>query len=426
LSHLIDQVRGYVAIVREFSRNARLVLLALALIGISYGAFSTLFNLYIIELGYDEAFLGLLIAVSAGFGAVVSVPCGLLVDRMGARRGLLLGTAITAIGIVIETTIVVAWVLLVGAAIAAVGVVFIFVAQAPFFAANSTERDRMHLYSVAAAVFVAMSIIGSLFAGFFPDVLDFLWPGLTIAETYRFTLLASGAISGLSLYALLQLRETGRPDLPPTSREVVSQCFHSPAVRRLVLTGLFLSLGGGLIVPFFNVYFQQELGASTGMIGLIRALGITVTVAGSLGAPWLGGRLGLVWAVIIARLLSAPFLLLMGVTPVLVMAAAFFAIRTFMVYMSDPLHTDFSMRIVPPEIRATANSLTFLSWNVTLAVGGWIGGRLIVQSGYDLPFMLGSAITVVAAGVYWLAFRDYQSYGQARAAEPATQTANQD
>jgi MFS family permease len=397
-----------VDVVRGFSGNARLVLLALLLIGISYGSFTTLFNLYILELGFDEAFLGILIAISAAGAALASVPCGLFVDRVGARRGLLIGTVVTAIGILIEVTITVAWVLVVGAVIAAVGVALIFVSQAPFFAANSTERDRMHLYSVAAAIFVLAGIGGSLFAGFVPGWIRDMVPDLSVAASYRGTLIATGAMSGLSLFALVRMRETGRPEWVRPSREVIKTTFQSTEVRRLILTGLFLSLGGGLIVPFFNVFYQEVYNASTEVIGIARAVGITVTVAGSLGAPWLGGKVGLVGAVVIARLLSAPFLLLMGLSPMLAVAVGFFALRTFMVYMSDPLHTDFSMRIVPPEIRATANSLTFMSWNVTLGIGGYIGGVLIAGYGYTLPFVLGSIITVIAAGVYWAAFRDYQ------------------
>jgi predicted MFS family arabinose efflux permease len=406
-----EAVQEYVQIVREFSDNARLVLYALLLIGISYGSFTTLFNLYILELGYDEAFLGILIGISAAGAAIASVPCGLLVDRIGARRGLLLGTVVTAIGILIEITITIAWILILGAVIAAVGVAIIFVAQLPFLAANSTERDRMHLYSVAAAVFVLAGIIGSLLAGFAPGWIRDIVPELSVAASYRATLLATGAISALSLFALLRMRETGRPEWIKPSREVIRTTFHSSAVRRLIVTGLFLSLGGGLIVPFFNVFYQEVYGASTQVIGIARAVGITVTVAGSLGAPWLGGRLGLVGAVVLARFLAAPFLLMMGVSPVLVLAVFFFAIRTFMVYMSDPLHSDFSMRIVPPEIRATANSLTFMSWNITLGIGGYLGGVMIAGYGYQPVFIVGAAISTISAGVYWFAFRDYQQDG---------------
>lgn len=402
-----DELREHLRRVRAFSRNARLLLLALGLLGVSYGAFTTLFTLYIVEIGYSEDFLGLLVGVGTVGGAVAALPAGLLCDRLGARRGLLLGTLVTALGILIECTITIDWLLLAGGLIAAAGVTLLYVAQAPFLAANSTEEERMHLFSVAAALLVAVSIAGSLYAGGFPKLLQTLWPGIPLATAYRWTLLAAGVVSAGCLIPLLRLRDPVDPPPPLGSWATLMVCLRSGAVRRLVLTGLVLALGGGLVVPFVNVYLMREFGAGSGTVGLIRSLGIVVQVLGSLAAPWLGLRLGLVGGVAAARLVSAPFLLLMGFLPFLPAAAAAFALRTFFVYLSDPLHTDFSMRIIPPEVRATANSLTFLGWNATLALGGWAGGQLIVRAGYEPLFLLGSSITAAAAAIYWLAFRRF-------------------
>ncbi len=404
VARLRQRIGTDLAHARAFSPNARLLLLALALIGVSYGAFSTLFTLYIVELGYDEGFLGLLVGVGSAAGALGALPAGMLSDRLGAHRGLLAGVALTAVGVLVECTLTAAWPLLAGAVVAALGVTLVYVAQAPFLAANSTERERTHLFSAAAAVLVAVSIVGSVVAGVLPDLLRALRPDLSLAAAYRATLLLSGAVSGSCLLALRRLRPPAAAPAPPGSREAVVACLASQAVRRLVLTGLLLALGGGLVVPFFNVYFRAR-GADAGLVGAIRAVGIVVTVLGSLAAPWLGGRVGLVRGVVLARLMSAPFLLLMGAAPLLPAAIAAFAARTFLVYLSDPLHTDLSMRLVPERARATANSLTFMSWNLTLALGGWAGGRIIAATGYAVPFALGSAITVLASGAYWLAFR---------------------
>lgn len=392
---------------RAFSRNARLLLLALALLGVSYGAFTTLFTLYIVELGYSEAFLGLLVGVGTAGGATAAVPAGLLCDRLGARRGLLLGTVITALGLLVETTLTADWMLLAGGVAAAAGVTLLYVAQAPFLAANSTEEERTHLFAVAAALLVAVSIAGSLYAGAFPVLLRALVPEMSTVYAYRVTLLLAGAVSAACVLPLFRLRDAPGAPPPLASWETVVVCLRSPAVRRLVVTGLALALGGGMVVPFLNVYFLREFGAGAGTVGLIRSVGIAVQVLGSLAAPWLGARLGLVAGVATARLVSAPFLLAVGLVPFLPVAVMAFAFRTFFVYLSDPLHTDFSMRIVPPVVRGTANSLTFLSWNVTLALGGWAGGQVIVVAGYQLLFVLGSALTVVAAALYWVAFRSF-------------------
>jgi predicted MFS family arabinose efflux permease len=404
---ILAEVQEHQRRARAFSRNARVMLLALGLLGVGYGAFTTLFTLYIVEIGYSEDFLGLLIGVGTLGGVAAAVPAGLLCDRIGARRGLLIGTLVTAVGVLIECTVTTAWLLLAGGLVAASGVTLLYVAQAPFLAANSGEAERTHLFSVAAALLVAVSIAGSLFAGSFPALLQAVWPAMPLATAYRATLLAAGAVSSGSLLPLTLLRDPPEGPVPQRGRSALLLCARSSAVRRLVVTGCGLALGGGLVVPFVNLYFAREFEAGSGTVGLIRSFGIAMQVVGSLAAPWLGLRLGLVGGVAVARLVSAPFLLLIGMLPILPAAAAAFALRTFFVYLSDPLHTDFSMRVVPPEARATANSLTFLSWNATLALGGWAGGQLIVRAGYEPLFLLGSSVTVAAAAAYWLAFRSF-------------------
>ncbi len=403
-----DAIRRYAHIVMGFSRNAKLLLLVLALIGVSYGSFTTIFVLYVIEINFDEAFLGRLIATGAVAAALTAIPAGLLIDRIGARNGLLIGAAVGAAGVVLLLSVTTAWVMLLSVIVVAVGVALIYVAQAPFIATWSAEEERTYLFSVAAAVFVLAGIGGSLFSGIAPGEFRGIWPDLSVASSYRVTLLISGAISALSLLPLVRMRILSQPSGVLPGREVAKKAFESFAVRRLALTGLLLSLGGGMIVPFFNVFFQQELGASTEMVSVARVAGITASVLGTLMAPWASGYLGLVGAVMAARFFSAPFLLAIGLAPVLALAVAFMSARTFLAYLTGPLYADFSMRIVPHEIRGTTSSVTFMSWNLTLALGSWLGGWLIMSQGYTFVFLLSSSITLIAAASYWLAFRSYE------------------
>lgn len=57
--------REYAARVRTFSRNARLYLINVVIVGAAIGVFRLLFNFYVLSLGYDEALLGTLITVSS-------------------------------------------------------------------------------------------------------------------------------------------------------------------------------------------------------------------------------------------------------------------------------------------------------------------------------------------------------------------------
>ena len=48
-------VSEYASRVRAFSRNARLYLLNVVIVGAAMGVFRLLFNFYVLSLGYDEA-----------------------------------------------------------------------------------------------------------------------------------------------------------------------------------------------------------------------------------------------------------------------------------------------------------------------------------------------------------------------------------
>ncbi len=96
---------GYREACRRFTPEARALLLAFAALGVAYGAFTTLFTLYLVALGFDEAFIGVLTAVGALSGAVASTPAGMLYDRLGPRPALLRGLIASASGIGIECVV---------------------------------------------------------------------------------------------------------------------------------------------------------------------------------------------------------------------------------------------------------------------------------------------------------------------------------
>ncbi len=82
----------YLAAVRLFSRDIRYFLLSVALNGFAFfGIYALLFNLYLLRLGYDTAFIGLVNAVGPLALAFGSLPSGVLSRRIGSRRALLSG-----------------------------------------------------------------------------------------------------------------------------------------------------------------------------------------------------------------------------------------------------------------------------------------------------------------------------------------------
>lgn len=389
--------------IRQFTPAARSALVIFGALGVAYGVFTTLFTVYLLAIGFDERFIGVLTAVGTLSGALASLPAGIIYDRYGPRLVLLLGLTMTALGVAVECLLTQAGLLLIGGALAAVGVSLLLIAQAPLLAAVSSDQERTHLYSAAAALGILASVIGNAYAGFLPDVLV-RWQEAA-ALRYRLTLLTGCLPAIAAFWFVPRLKLSAGVGERPRIR--VRECLDHSAVRRLIFTGVLLAAGGGLVLPFLNVFFVSEYGVGSREVAVVRTVGIVATAVGALAAPLLATRFGLVLGIVIGRASSAPWLLAAGLAPTWWLAAAAYALRTFCVYCSDPLHTDYSMRIVPASLRATVNSLTFLSWNVSLAAAGWAGGQVASVWGYPSLFSWGTVLTLVAAVTFWLVFRSY-------------------
>ena len=83
---------------RLFSRPARFYLGAEFMMWTAHGIFSVLFNLYLVEAGASEAFVGRAISSSAIGMVVAALPAGWLADRWGRRRTLMLGAVLEGVG----------------------------------------------------------------------------------------------------------------------------------------------------------------------------------------------------------------------------------------------------------------------------------------------------------------------------------------
>ena len=138
-----------------FNRDVRLVLFSQALIGFTIfgGVYTVLLNLYLLRLGYGPQMIGQVNAVGALSFALLSMPAGLLANRWGARRSMIVGMVVAALGFGLlplgefaPTSAQLTWIM--GAyALGVLGNTLYIVCSIPFLTLICPPRLRNHVFS---------------------------------------------------------------------------------------------------------------------------------------------------------------------------------------------------------------------------------------------------------------------------------------
>jgi predicted MFS family arabinose efflux permease len=263
--------------------------------------------------------------------------------------------------------------------------------------------------------------MGMAIGGYLPQI----WSALFGADggsvtSYRYTLYVSLAVSIVSIVPLFFLKEKKRVCVDaPNLGLMLKELAQSKTVKRLVTISCLIGLGAGLIVPFFNVYFNKMLSATPGQIGLIFALAQASMAIGAMGVPYMVSRIGKVKTVSLTYLLSIPFLIVLAISTNLYIAGAAYILRMLFMNMSVPISNSFSMEIVHSDEMASVSSLTSMGSYISIAVSSFIAGILMSYGSYLLPYVATCMFYLAASVLYFRFFRKYEEKHKKPARTPS-------
>jgi hypothetical protein len=427
---MVVLARDYLKRIQDFSPNARLFLVAAALGGLSSGVSGVLLNLYVLALGYDREFLGRLLSfgpVGAVLGAVVAIP---LVYAWSIKRAMLVGIAVAGSGAVTLLVSSAPNALSAGIALTTFGSIMFYTAVPPFLAKHSTPRERAHLFGVTVAAYVVSAATGGLLGGYLYRLVTVIWPEAAPADAYRLTLFAGALLTATGIPLIAMVREElpartpsgnrrsvdrgspGGPGLLHTIRAHVDSLRTDLLHRRTVIllgqfivADLLIRFGGNLVLPFMNVHFVQELGASEEAFGTVRFLERAIVVAATLAAAPVALRFGPVATVAATQILSVPLLLGVGFAPTVALAGMAYLIRGPLMEMTVPTRDAFLMESMPERARTSANAAMQLAGYAVAWVALRLSGGLIEAWGFGLVCVLTGALYIASAILYWWFFR---------------------
>jgi MFS family permease len=145
---------------------------------------------------------------------------------------------------------------------------------------------------------------------------------------------------------------------------------------RIFVPNIIISMGAAILIPYMNLFFKETFVIPDRLLGSLFAVSSIVTGIATLTSPMLAERWGRIRALVITQLTSIPFLLLIGFSGNLWVAAASFWVRAALMNMGNPLYAAFAMDQVSDRERATISGLMGMSWNIGWTVGPFLSGYM--------------------------------------------------
>ena len=393
---------GYMDSIRRFRPNAKLFLASVSLSQIAMASFGLLLNIYLRQLGYSKSFLGIFTTVNLISSGLISVPAGMFTNRFGRKGALLLSIALATVACLGQVFFTAsAAILLAFSALRGASNTFKSIVQSPLLVENSDTRERMHLFSVNAALSHVSGMVGNGLAGLLPvfimdsmGIIDIINP-----VPLRYALFISALFWLFSAIPVMFINEKPVVAGEQAKRLSIRRVLTSPIPRNLAVYNMFIGFGAGLVVPFFNVFLTEQLQAGTEQVGFIMAGSSVILIFAVLFSPRLVEKFGKVKSVVLSQVSSIPLLIVMGFSPGIWPVTIAYWLRHGLMNLSNPITGSFAMEIVEPEQRATTASLMSMANNLSRAVSATVGGFMMDRYGNGSPYFLTAVI--YSAAVFW-------------------------
>jgi MFS family permease len=397
-----------------FSRNARLLLLRSPFSGLSVSLLRLLFNLYLLAVGFDLLFVAKFAAINWTCHGLSVIPSGILSDLFGRRRVFLIGYS----GNLLATTLVIfitdPTLLLILA-----GVIGLFegghaIVGPPFMVEQSREDERVHLFSLNGGIQVGAASLGNLAGGMLPLLFASLFDvGAESAPALRGALLCAVPIMLCSAVPIYLIREEWKPiDM----RRWVKGIESYGRIGMLAFTEGLVGFAMGFSAPFYNLFFDQHLRATTAQIGMIFAAGSIASALLTLFTPLLVQRLGRVRTVTLLKLLGIPALVLLGLSQSIVWAGVFYVVTILFIGgpypnkgISDPIYSLFAMEVVKERERGTTNGIMHAFVEFPMGIGAGLAGPLMAVGDWLTAYVIGGGVLATAFVFYYVYFARYDS-----------------
>ena len=431
----MNKPKGFInqfRLVKKLTISAKLYVSSIVLYGIFTAGWMLFFNFYILARGFDLNFLGIANSLTPAAMLVGGIPMGLLSDKIGRKKALLIGQVMLATSAFVATLANQGWVILLFLFTMGLGEAVIMVSEAPMLMKLSTRETQGILFSMNYGLATLAGMLGSFLGGQLP-----LWMNSALnvqpetAASYQGVLLVSASFNLLSFIPLLLLkipegeRETplatkvevqAPPETRLNNKEKVLNILRNPVSWKLILPNLGFGIGAALFIPYINLFLSGKFAISNQVLGTIYSLGSLTTGLGMLLSSTLSERVGSrIRAIFLVQTISIAFMIMLGFSPWLGIAIFGYMVRGALMNMAAPMYDSFSMDQVSEKEQATFYSLLVMTFQVGWAIGPFLSTLLQKRYDFSVIFILSIICYSISIFAFWVNFHKKVDVQQAEA-----------
>jgi MFS family permease len=373
---------------------------ASCLFNIGMFMFVLLYNLYLLDIGYREDFLGWVSSMGTAGNMVGTVFAVLLNRLIGLQRSVVVCFAATATIAALRSLLVGEAALLSMAFIAGLFFALWAISITVVIAQVTTAESRPFAFSIYLATVIGIGIIADPIGGHLPLWLNRLFGPTSAAQSKQWALLLSAAIVSLAVLPAMRLR------LPEATKEKRATYPRSSFVIRFLIALAVLNIATAAFNPFASAYFARHLKMSVEQIGLVFSGSQLAQVVAILLSPLILRKFGLVWGIVYMELAAGISLATLATGPPVMIAVLGFAGYTAFQWMDEPAMESLLMTKVEPHERSGATALMYMVIFASGAVTAPVAGLGITRFGYAAIISAAGFLLVLGALMFGFLLRE--------------------
>jgi MFS family permease len=408
---------------KDLQRDIVILMASRGVRAFAFSYLSVIFAIYLNQLGYTTVTIGLVFTTAYASGAVLTALWGLLSDRYGRRKILMLLAGLTIVAnliylffshlIFIFSAVIIANIGASSGAGGQGGGPFNPVEQA-LLAEKCTPENRNRIFATNSFVGSIMGSLGALVSGL-PQYLQEQW-GWTAVLSYK-PLFALTIVFSIGLiFAYGSIKEQHVPQ--KRERRISKQ--GGRFITKMSLLSVVDNLGAGLVGPLMAYWFFLRFGVELKSLGFMFFLSYLSAALSFLAAPVIARHIGVVKTMAFSHGAASLLNILLPFSPTFAVAATITVVRSFLAYMDNPLRNSFIMGVVKPQERGSAAGITNLSRQVPVAVSPTLSAYLMQSFSLNVPIFLGGLLQLINDCAFYYVFRDVKPPEEQASGQPAT------